>query len=139
MMANYYTNISCLFKVDGHSPEEVLNAVNEGLDIWSDESAEDGEEPVDPGVLASCDGDGVWIRNEESAIVEAVVFAIEHAQELLGSNEPFVVEWANGCSRPRTDAYGGGAALIQKGYSTQWFLPWKMAEDELRRRDVEHD
>ena len=47
-----------------------------------------------------------------SKIIDAVCAFIQYLLERFNPDGPVCVEWSNDCSKPRTDAYGGGAALI---------------------------
>ena len=55
--------------------------------------------------------DQIWLHSEEGGI-DAVCAFIQH---LLGQFDPHGqvgFQWSHDCSKPRTDAYGGGAAFI---------------------------
>lgn len=57
------------------------------------------------------EGWGLWLHSSSGGI-DAVCAFIQH---LLRRFEPaghVTFEWSHDCSKPRTDAYGGGAALI---------------------------
>ena len=54
---------------------------------------------------------GLWLHSSDGGI-DAVCAFIQH---LLGHFAPeghVTLEWSNDCSKPRVDAFGGGAALI---------------------------
>jgi len=54
---------------------------------------------------------GVWLHSSDGGIDAACAFI----QHLLGRFTPeghVTLEWSNDCSKPRVDAFGGGAALI---------------------------
>lgn len=56
-------------------------------------------------------GRGLWLHSSDGGI-DAVCAFIQH---LLGRFAPeghVTLEWSNDCSKPRVDAFGGGAALI---------------------------
>jgi hypothetical protein len=54
----------------------------------------------------------LWIRDDESGNVEAVTAFILRLAEELNLSGLWGFEHSNTCSRPRLDAFGGGAHLI---------------------------
>ena len=54
---------------------------------------------------------GIWIHSENSDIDSIAVF-IQHLMQKFDIKDPICFEWADDCSRPLLDAYGGGAAII---------------------------
>ena len=76
------------------------------LDNWCEVEKDDSEngnsEPVE------CE---IWIHSQYGAINSAAVFI----QYLLNKFDPegcVYFQWSNDCSKPRLDAYGGGAVFI---------------------------
>jgi len=57
-------------------------------------------------------GSVLWIRDDESGNVEAVTAFILRLAEELNLSGLWGFEHSNTCSRPRLDAFGGGAHLI---------------------------
>lgn len=55
--------------------------------------------------------DGVWLHSEEGG-VDAVCAFIQHLLQRFNLSDRVAFEWSHDCTQPRTDAYGGGAALI---------------------------
>lgn len=60
----------------------------------------------------------LWVYAEECGNVDDVCDFVGYVQSYCGLTEPFVIEWANSCSKPRLDAFGGGCAVIYKGKQT---------------------
>lgn len=54
------------------------------------------------------------IYDDESAHVECLALIIQQAMARHNISAPIWFEWANTCSKPRIDAYGGGAVVITK-------------------------
>ena len=54
---------------------------------------------------------GLWLHSENGGL-DAVCAFIQHLLQKYSSTEPVTLEWSHDCSKPRTDAYGGGAAII---------------------------
>ena len=57
------------------------------------------------------DGWGLWLHSSSGGI-DAVRAFIQHLLERFDPTGHVALEWSNDCSKPRVDAYGGGAALI---------------------------
>ena len=69
---------------------------------------------------------GLWLHTEDGGI-DAVCAFIQHVLQKFDPKGKVTFEWSNDCSKPRTDAYGGGAAIITakeiKTMSTgQWLM-----------------
>lgn len=116
-MANYYTHFSCLLDVG--SPEKAQLA----LDIYTRMAAEDGDSN-DPNALwggslafevqiqDGPDSSVLWISDEDGGDVDSVIAFVLRCAEELDLSGLWGFDWANTCSRPRIDAFGGGAQVI---------------------------
>jgi len=124
-MANNYTNISFIVPCSEVAAETLIGAI------------ETQEEAGDYGlsIHAELDDDGVWICHDESADIEQLV---EILQEWLAEPEgrpKFVgFEFAQVCSKPRLNEFGGGAVVVT-ATSSSWtntseWLRAKVAETE---------
>jgi hypothetical protein len=54
---------------------------------------------------------GIWPRSSNGGVDAACAF-IQHLLEKFSPEAGIGFEWSNDCSKPRTNAYGGGAAFI---------------------------
>jgi len=54
---------------------------------------------------------GVWLHSNDGGI-DAVCAFIQHLLQKFRPEGCVSFEWSHDCSKPRTDAYGGGAAII---------------------------
>jgi len=54
---------------------------------------------------------GIWLHSIYGG-VDAVCAFIQHLLQRYARDQCVELEWANDCSKPRTDAFGGGAAII---------------------------
>jgi hypothetical protein len=54
---------------------------------------------------------GLWLHSEYGGI-DAVCAFIQHLLQKFDPLGRLTLEWSNDCSKPRLDAFGGGAALI---------------------------
>lgn len=60
--------------------------------------------------------DGIWFHDDEGAVnIEALCDVLQlWLSEISDDTRSIGFEWANTCSKPRLDAFGGGAAFIRK-------------------------
>jgi hypothetical protein len=58
-------------------------------------------------------GDEYFDTDHAATVARALV-------EELEIDEPFYCSWAYTCSKPRTNEFGGGAFVVQRGYQTHW-------------------
>ena len=135
-MADYFTNFSLLMALpsadaqqyaddlsqqafyihmgDEPMPDDFPPPLKDVVDDWHFETV-----PNHPS-----DGPGLWLHSTDGG-VDAVCAFIQHLLERFDPAGSVSLEWSNDCSKPRTDAFGGGAALITakkiKSISTgQW-------------------
>jgi hypothetical protein len=121
-MADYYTHFSIVMKLPDvaaqqyalalHAkaesltsgdevPGEIPTELHDNLDMWIFETEPGGNE-LEP---------TIWMHSENGGI-DAVCDFIQHLLKKFTPQGYVAFEWANDCSKPRTDAYGGGAAFI---------------------------
>lgn len=111
-MADYYTDFS--FSIDDLTVEE-SQWIREKLDEIDDGGDEDAWLCCDVTIETDFhQGPGYcWIRSEAgSGNIEAVA---DFCGEFLAEFRPdkwIEFEWANTCSKPRVDSFGGGAVFI---------------------------
>lgn len=114
-MADYFTHFSCLLDVG--TPEKAARA----LELFHDLRAadQDADEPEVTGFdlvrQDAPEGSTLWIHDDHHGDVEAVIrFVLRLAAE-LDLTGLWGFEYALTCSRPRLDAFGGGAHVIDLG------------------------
>lgn len=110
-MADYFTHFSCLLNVG--TPENAARA----LDLYNALSAEGAsEEPPSEGFLLSIQpdhgGSNLWMRDDITGDPQRVIeFVVRCAAEFhLTGHWGF--QYANTCSKPRLDGFGGGAHVL---------------------------
>ena len=86
----------------GDEPAETLpDSIQEVIEDWQFET--DAE---------SSEGKwGLWLHSDYGGI-DAVCVFIQHLVQKFDPEGRVSLEWANDCSKPRLDAFGGGAAFI---------------------------
>ena len=62
----------------------------------------------------------IWFSAEESGNVGHAEQIAKAVIEEMKLDKPFVLSWANTCSKPRLDEFGGGAFVVQRGRDTVW-------------------
>jgi hypothetical protein len=123
-MADYYTNFSLIMELPDESAKAyALKLAQEAaswrldeqistdfppslvdvLEFWHFETEAQGS--LEPGKY------GVWLHSGDGGI-DAVCEFIRHLLKNFNPTGRVEFEWSNDCSKPRTDAYGGGAAII---------------------------
>jgi hypothetical protein len=74
--------------------------------------------------LEDCD-EGIWLHSDSGGIAAVCAF-VQHLLRQFNPTGRLTLEWSHDCSKPRTDAYGGGAAIITasaiKTFSTAEWL-----------------
>lgn len=122
-MADYFTHFSCLFDVG------TADKAKQALDIYDPMGADDenaGED--DPGQVSCSDYLGfeleiqggpdssiLWISDEDGGDVESVITFVLRCAEELDLTGLWGFTYADTCNRPRLDAFGGGAHVIDLG------------------------
>lgn len=121
-MADYFTNFSVVINLaskaqqahalgladkasiahrDEQLPENFPKALMGATEEWQFETEAEG----------SGGKHGLWLHSSYGGVDSACLF-IHHLLEKLDPKRYATLEWSHDCSRPRTDAYGGGAAFI---------------------------
>ncbi len=111
-MANYYTQYS--FTIENITPEE---------ELWFNKRIEQDCETEDYPLYASAifddEPDGsrsLWIHDDTGG--SGLDVLAEMLQDFLASfrpNDHVAFSWADTCSKPRIDSFGGGALFIASG------------------------
>jgi len=121
-MANYYTYFSLILRL----PDEAAQAyalematqakrVNQHEET-PDKLPESLKETIENFVFET-DADNsegewcIWLHSEYGGIDAACAY-IQHLLRKYDWHGRVAFEWSNDCSKPRVDAYGGGAAII---------------------------
>jgi hypothetical protein len=114
-MADHFTHFSCLLDVG--TPERAARAIDFFVALRDevDKSEESQFHGFDLSVQDGPESGVLWIHDDESGDVEAVTAFILRLAEELDLFGLWGFEHSNTCSRPRLDAFGGGAHLIDLG------------------------
>lgn len=138
-MADYFTHFSCL--IDVGTAEKAARA----LALFADLRAAD-QEADDPEVSGfdlkrqdAPEGSVLWIHDDEHGDVEAVIRFVLRLAEDLDLTGLWGFQHALTCSRPRLDAYGGGAHVIDLGArkSIGWISTEQWLAAALNGEDID--
>ncbi|MBL8579737.1 MAG: hypothetical protein KIT25_05495 [Enhydrobacter sp.] len=111
-MADYFTHFSCLLDVG--TPENAVRA----LELYDNTPEDEDGLRFSEGFNLSIQtegGSGLWIRDDCSGDPERVIEFVVLCAEEFDLKGLWGFEYANTCSKPRLDAFGGGAHVIDLG------------------------
>jgi hypothetical protein len=121
-MADYYTNFSLVIKLPSDAAQEYALELhhqatqgNQGDELPKDFPKE--LEPVLEDWQFETEADdpagnhGLWLHSIYGGI-DAVCAFVQHLLQKFDAEGRVTFEWSHDCSKPRTDAYGGGAAIV---------------------------
>lgn len=115
-MANNYTESSSFLPI----PPDKLEMARVIIDRVTTSIKTDPDGCEYCGCDAEVQGDGVWFHGDESVNPEHIEKIARALIEELDLPGPFYCSWANTCSKPRIDEFGGGAFVLAKGVPTIW-------------------
>ena len=133
-MADYFTQFSCVLDVG--TPEKAVAALDLFLRLREEDEASD--DPDFSGFAFSLpDGPGssiLWFHDDGQGDVEGVIRFVLRLAEEIDLTGLWGFETAFTCSRPRLDAFGGGAHVIDLGArkSIGWTSTHEWLEAALR-------
>ena len=124
-MADYYTYVSAIVEL----PAEILDTFEKLAEYLEDENVElqVDLDAFDKNMLNAHErgwcclhyeresDEKLWIRDfGGSAYIDELATCFHLALRFHNSDKSVVFDWANGCSKRRVDAFGGGAVFISK-------------------------
>jgi hypothetical protein len=114
-MADYFTHFSCLIDVGTADKATRALALFQSLRA----ADQDADDPAFAGFdlvrQNAPDGSTLWIHDDEHGDVEAVIRFVLRLAENLDLTGLWGFQYGLTCSRPRLDAFGGGAHVIDLG------------------------
>jgi hypothetical protein len=111
-MADYFTHFSCL--LDLGTPENAARAIDLYANTPEDEDGLRLSDGFDLSVQTE-GGSKLWIHDGCSGDPERVIAFVLLCAEKFDLKGLWGFEYANTCSKPRLDAFGGGAHVIDLG------------------------
>ena len=120
-MADYFTHFSCLLDVG--TPKNAARA----LDLYNTLSADGAsEEPPSEGFLLSIQpehgGSQRLMRDDVTCDPERLIRFVQRCAAEFGLTGKWGFQYANTCSKPRLDGFGGGAHVLDlaTGETVDW-------------------
>ena len=125
-MADYFTNFSLSIPLKPEQREYALQLVKHveahrfhDQPLPADFPSELAEEVESRTFEIESEDAGIWLHSQYGGQEAACVF-IQHLLQRFDF-APFVAfEWSHDCSKPRTDAFGGGAAFVTAAEIETW-------------------
>jgi hypothetical protein len=111
VMADYFTHFSCLLDVG--TPDNAARA----LDLYNTLAAENAaEDSPSEGFLLSIvpehGGTQLWMRDDTTGDPAHVVQFVQRCAEAFSLSGRWGFQYANTCSKPLLDGFGGGAHVL---------------------------
>ena len=138
-MADYFTHFSCL--IDVGSADKAARALALFQSVRA--ADQDADDPAFAGFEVSRqdapEGSTLWIHDDEHGDVEPVIRFVLRLAEELDLTGLWGFQYALTCSRPRLDAFGGGAHVIDLGArkSARWTSSQEWLAAALNGEDVD--
>lgn len=138
-MADYFTHFSCVLDVG--SPEKVVAAIDLLTRLYRDEEGSDDPE-YSGFAMTQQDGPGgsiLWFHDDDGqGDADGVIRFVLRLAEELDLTGFWGFETALTCSRPRLDAFGGGAHVINLGArkSIGWISTHEWLTAALNGQDI---
>ncbi len=120
-MADFFTHFSCLLDVG--TPHNAARALDLYNALMEDNARED---PPSEAFLLSIQpehgGSRLWIRDDVTGDPQTVITFVLRCAKAFDLAGRWGFQWANTCSRPRVDAFGGGAHVLDlaTGETVAW-------------------
>lgn len=114
-MADYYTHYSFILPLNKEQKEYARHKYEKALDDTTTYNELFDDQNEFPGFIFRDDKTGIWFSGDEGTggNIDNIANFIHHLIEALDL-PPFGFEWANTCSKPRLESFGGGAVWITK-------------------------
>lgn len=138
-MADYFTQFSCVLDVG--TPDKAIAALDLFLHLREEDEASDDPE-FSGFALSLQDGPGssvLWFHDDGQGDVEGLIRFVLRLAEDLDLTGFWGFDYANTCSRPRLEAFGGGAHVIDLGArkSVGWISTHEWLTAALNGEDIE--
>jgi len=131
-MTDYFTHFSCLLDVG--TPDNAARA----LDLYNQLSEESAsEEPPSDGFLLSIQpehgGAKLWMRDDVTGDPARLLQFVKLCAATFGLTGRWGFQYANTCSKPRVDGFGGGAHVLDlaTGETVAWTYTDRWLADVL--------
>jgi hypothetical protein len=138
-MADYFTHFSCLLDVG--TPDKASRALALFQSLRAPDQDTDDPDVADFDLVRQDmpEGSTLWIHDDDHRDVEAVIRFVLRLADDLDLSGRWGFQYALTCSRPRLDAFGGGAHVIDLGArkSIGWTSSQEWLATALNGEDVD--
>ena len=117
-MADYFTNFSLALPLNPEQRQYAVQIAEQALAYRNEEVPFPDtfpealkDETEDWCFETEADNEGIWIHSQYGGQESACAF-IQHLLQKYDFAPAVAFEWSHDCSKPLTDAYGGGAAFV---------------------------
>jgi len=117
-MADYFTNFSLALPLNPEQRQYAVQIAEQALAYRNEEVPFPDtfpetlkDETEDWCFETVADDEGLWLHSQYGGQESACAF-IQHLLQKYDFAPAVAFEWSHDCSKPRTDAYGGGAAFV---------------------------
>ena len=132
-MADYFTNFSVVLPLTKEQQEYAMQIAEQALAHRNDDEPLPStfpealkDETEEWNFETEADGEGIWLHSQYGGQDAACVF-IQHLLQKFEFAPAVAFEWSRDCSKPLTDAFGGGAAFVTaKKIKTMTTYEWLM-------------
>jgi hypothetical protein len=133
IMADYYTDFSAILDVGTKKNVAKALAIYKKLDGEENKKNEEEENGDWCGFGIESSGDTeLWLHADECFNADDVLTYVTKVGRELKLKGKWGFSWANTCSRPRPDGFGGGAAVIDLTTGHQeWINTFSWLEEQL--------
>ena len=140
-MADYFTHFSCLLDVG--TPDHAARALALYNALSEEGTSEEppSEEPPSEGFLLSIQpehgGSQLWMRDDVTGDPERLIEFVKRCAAEFSLKGRWGFQYANTCSRPRLDGFGGGAHVLDlaTGETVDWIYTDGWLSSVLEGRD----
>ena len=138
-MADYFIHFSCV--LDVRIPQKAAQALDLHARLCADDEAS-GDPNYSGFALALQDGLGtsvLWFHDDGQGDVEALIAFVLRLAAEIDLTGLWGFDYAHTCSRPRLEAFGGGAHVIDLGArkSIGWISTHEWLTAALNGEDIE--
>ena len=138
-MADYFTQFSCVLDVG--APDKAVTALDIFLRLREADEASDDPE-FSGFALSLQDGPGssvLWFHDDGQGDVEGVIRCVLLLAEDIDLTGLWGFDYASTCSRPRLEAFGGGAHVIDLGArkSVGWLSTHEWLTAAMNGEDID--
>jgi len=121
-MADYFTNFSLVVALKNAEEQQyALDLATKASEGRFPQNEEDAPTDIPKGLEDVLEewsfetekeyNNSIWLHSQYGGI-DAVCAFIQHLLQKFNSQDHIEFEWSNDCTKPRLDAYGGGAAIV---------------------------